>query len=66
MKRIQFIVVCLAFKIKKYFFKGAKNDISHECNQLFESLENTISPDEQKMTEEYAVTYNSTTRWQTL
>lgn len=66
MKTIQFIINCLATKIKKNIFNSAKNDISHDCNNLFESDKKALSMDELKCAEEYLENYKVTTRWQTL
>lgn len=66
MKKLESILACLKSKIKKYFFKGSKTDISHECEKLFNMTENTDSQEEIKLDREYVENYTVTTRWQTL
>jgi len=52
--------------IKKKFFKSRKNDNNHACEKLKEMTDEVTSIEELKLTEEYAIKYNTTTRWQTL
>lgn len=66
MKTIELFLNCVTNKIKKYFFKEAETDISHECEKLFDFEEKTSSPEEMKYAEEYLDNYKVTTRWQTL
>ncbi|MEN8116886.1 MAG: hypothetical protein ABFS16_07900 [Bacteroidota bacterium] len=65
MKRVKMYFRCVDALIKKIFFKQQKNDISHECQKLIDSIEN-IDSSEKKVQEEYLVNYCKTTRWQTL
>ncbi len=65
MKRVKFIINCLTNSIKKKFFKSQKTDISHECEKLVKSINNTTSVKELEM-KEYTSEYCITTRWQTV
>mgnify|MGYP000294844923 CR=1 FL=1 len=66
MKKITFIISCLASIIKKKFFKYEKNDISHDCKKAMEKVEEYKNIEEFKPTDDYVIKYRSTTRWQTL
>ena len=66
MKRIKFIFNCLTWIIKKKIFKSRKTDISHECKNVYQTDEDIASIEELKSTEDYAIDYNVTTRWQTV
>ena len=66
MKKIKMFINCLGSQIKKKFFKGQNADISHACEKLKNMAEDATSIEELKLTEEYAIKYNTTTRWQTL
>ncbi len=73
MKKIKFILGCMANRIKNKIFKSQKTDISQECEKVLELGEKVLGLDEEitsieelKLTEEYAIKYNTTTRWQTL
>lgn len=66
MKKLESILACLKSKIKKYFFKGSKTDINHDCEKLFNTTEHTDSQEEIKLAKEYVENYTVTTRWQTL
>lgn len=57
---------CFVNKIKNYFFKSKNTDLNHACEKLKEMAEDVSSIEELKLTEEYALKYNTTTRWQTL
>ena len=63
MKKVVFIINCLAATIKKKFFKSTKTDISHDCQKV---LDEAKSIEEFKLTDDYAMKYGATTRWQTL
>lgn len=52
--------------IKKNFFKSQNSDINHACENLKKMTDEVTSIEELKHTEEYALKYNTTTRWQTL
>ncbi len=65
MDRGKIVLRCLAYKIKKYFFKNEKMEVNQACDKLKEMTE-VKSIEELKLTEEYAIKYNRTTRWQTL
>ncbi len=66
MKKVGFILNCVANLIKKKIFKLQKSDFSQECKKATNSKEEITSIEELKLTEEYAIDYNVTTRWQTL
>jgi hypothetical protein len=66
MKKVTTFLNCLGFVIKKKFFKGLNNDIPHACVDLTETANEVNSIEELKLTEDYAIKYNTTTRWQTL
>lgn len=66
MKKITFILNCVSGKIKKKFFKSHETDISQECEEALNPAKEARSIEELKLTEEYAIDYNVTTRWQTL
>lgn len=66
MNKGRMYVSCLVNKIKKKFFKLEKDDKSHACEKLKEIADDVKSIEELKLTEEYALKYNGTTRWQTL
>jgi hypothetical protein len=66
MKRIGLAINCLAITIKKKIFKSSKTDISQSCEKLLLGDEEKDSIEELKLTEEFALKYNNTTRWQTL
>lgn len=66
MNRVTTILNCVTNKIKKKFFKLEKSDISHACEELKKMTDEIGSIEELKLTEEYALKYNTTTRWQTL
>lgn len=66
MKKITFVLNCMAARIKKKFFKEEKTDISHECEKVFEKLDEINSIEDLKLIEDYAKIYRTTTRWQTL
>ena len=66
MKKIKFIINCVANVIKKKIFKSQKADICQEYQKLLNEAEEVTSIEELKLTEEYAIDYNVTTRWQTV
>jgi len=66
MKKIKFILNCAMRSIKKKIFNSSKSDISHACEDALNAEEEVTSIEELKLTEEYAIDYNVTTRWQTL
>ena len=66
MKRIKFIFNCMANVIKKKIFKSEKTEICQECKEALNIEDEITSIEELKLTEEYAIDYNVTTRWQTL
>jgi hypothetical protein len=66
MKRFKTFLTCVRDQIKKKFFKVQNHEISHACESLKEMAEEVTSIEELKSTEEYALSYNTTTRWQTL
>lgn len=57
---------CLGERIKNYFSNEQNNDINHACEQLKKMADEATSIEDLKHTEEYAIKYNTTTRWQTL
>ena len=66
MKKIKFIYSCVTNLIKKKIFKSQKTDIPQECKKVLELDDDITSIEELKLTEEYAIDYNVTTRWQTV
>jgi hypothetical protein len=66
MKKVKMFFNCMGGQIKKYFFKGQNNDINHACEKLKDLTGEATSIEELKLTEEYMIKYNTTTRWQTL
>lgn len=66
MKKIKFILKCWTNVIKKKIFKSEKTEICQECKEALNIEEEITSIEELKLTEEYAIDYNVTTRWQTL
>lgn len=66
MKKITFIINCLLNKIKNKFFNSSRTDISHDCEKVFNLVENVSLLEELKCDEEYLDNYKVTTRWQTL
>ena len=66
MKKLSTFINCMGEQIKKYFFKTQNNDINHACEELKKMADEVTSIEELKQTEEYALKYNTTTRWQTL
>ncbi|MCY1722794.1 hypothetical protein OU798_20775 [Prolixibacteraceae bacterium Z1-6] len=66
MNKVKMFLNCVSLGIKKIFFKGRDADISHTCVKLKEMAEEVNSIEELKLTEEYALKYSTTTRWQTL
>ena len=66
MKKIKFILKCWTNVIKKKIFKSEKTEICQECKEVLNIEEEITSIEELKLTEEYAIDYNVTTRWQTL
>lgn len=66
MKRIKFIFNCVTNLIKKKIFKSQKTDISQECEKVLRTSEEFDAIKELKLTDEYLLKYNRTTRWQTL
>ncbi len=66
MKKIIRIINCGGSLIKNFFFKEAKNDISHDCEKLVDLTDSMEFEDTDTNIEEYENTYNSTTRWQTV
>jgi hypothetical protein len=52
--------------IKKKIFKSGKTEICQECKEALNIEDEITSIEELKLTEEYAIDYNVTTRWQTL
>jgi hypothetical protein len=66
MNKQRMYISCFVNKIKKYFSKSENNEINHACEKLKEMTEDASSIEELKLTEEYALNYNTTTRWQTL
>ena len=66
MKTIKYISNCVICLIKKKIFKTQITDFSQECEKAMERDEKINSIEELKLTEEYAIDYNVTTRWQTL
>jgi hypothetical protein len=66
MKKVTTFINCLGFSIKKKFFKCKNNDIPHACVDPTEMTDEVNSIEELKLTEDYAIRYNTTTRWQTL
>ena len=66
MKKVKFILNCIAGLIKKKIFKSQKTDISQECKKVLNTNEDDNSIEELKPSEDYTVVYNVTTRWQTL
>lgn len=66
MKKLKFIINCVTNIIKKKIFKSQKTDICQECQKLINEVEEVTSIEELKLTEEYAIDYNVTTRWQTV
>lgn len=66
MKKIEFILNCVASVIKKKIFKSQKTEICQECKKALNIRENSRSLEELKLTEEYTNEYNVTTRWQTV
>lgn len=66
MKKTVALFRCLQSVIRKKFFKGSKNDKSHECDVLREMIAETASKEEKEHQEEYTYSYGMTTRWQTL
>ena len=66
MKKITFILNCIAASIKKKFFNNQEADISHDCKKAFDQINEIKSNEELKLIDEYTMKYRSTTRWQTL
>ena len=66
MNRVTTFLNCVASVIKKKFFKTKINDNSHACDELKKMTNEACSIEELKLTEEYVLKYNTTTRWQTL
>lgn len=66
MKKLTTYCKCIGGRIKNYFFKSQNNDINHACESLKEMADEVTSIEELKLTEDYAIKYNTTTRWQTL
>ena len=66
MNRVTTFLNCMTNTIKKKFFKLENSDISHACEELKKMTGEANSIEELKLTEDYAVKYNTTTRWQTL
>ena len=66
MKRIKFILGCVANIIKKNIFKSQNTEISQECEKALESINFGTEPDEKNREAEYESNYCVTTRWQTL
>jgi len=66
MKKVKFILNCAVGLIKKKISKSQKTDIYQECESALKSNEEIASIEELKLTEDYAIDYNVTTRWQTL
>ena len=66
MKKIKNILGCVVSSIKKKIFKSQKTDFCQEREKVLNSSEEITSIEELKLTEEYAIDYNVTTRWQTL
>lgn len=66
MKKVKTFLSCAVSKIKKKFFKYDNNDIDHACEKFKEMSAEATSIEELKLTKEYALKYNTTTRWQTL
>jgi hypothetical protein len=66
MKKITFILNCIATVIKKKFFNSQKTDISHDCKKALEQIDEIKTIEELQLTDEYTMKYSSTTRWQTL
>lgn len=66
MNRVTTFINCVAGQIKKKFFKYKNSDINHACEKLKDIADEVSSIEELKLTEDYAVKYNTTTRWQTL
>ena len=66
MKKIKFILTCMTNVIKKKIFKSQKTEICQECKKVLGMNEEASTIEELKLTEEYAMKYNTTTRWQTL
>lgn len=66
MKKVTTFINCMGVRIKKKFFKVQNTDINHACEKLKKMTDEVTSIEELKHTEEYALKYNTTTRWQTL
>ena len=66
MRKVSTLLNCVNDKIKKFFFKSQKNDINHACEKLKEIADEVTTLEEFKHSDEYALKYNTTTRWQTL
>jgi hypothetical protein len=66
MKKIKLILKCWTNVIKKKIFKSEKTEICQECKEVLNIEDEITSIEELKLTEEYAIDYNVTTRWQTL
>jgi len=66
MKKFKTFLHCVGEQIKKYFFKTQNADINHACEKLKDMTVEVSSIEELKLTEEYLLKYNTTTRWQTL
>jgi hypothetical protein len=66
MKKIKLILKCWTNVIKKKIFKSEKTEICQECKEALNIEDEITSIEELKLTEEYAIDYNVTTRWQTL
>lgn len=66
MKRFNLFFNCVFDQIKKKFFKNEKTDISHACEKLKNTIDESTTLDDEKAREEYAQNYNITTRWQTI
>ncbi len=66
MKGVKKVFNCVAKRIKKYFFKCEDNEIYQACGKFKKMAEEVITIEDFVLTEEYAIKYNATTRWQTI
>ncbi len=66
MKQVKTFMNCAGERIKNFFFKSEKNDISHACEEMKNRANNRALDEEEKHNEEYTVNYVVTTRWQTI
>lgn len=66
MKRLTAMIQCLKTLLKKNFFNRQKNDINHDCKNVFNFDLNNGDLNSKEEAEEYLNNYTTTTRWQTV